>query len=1644
VGLCLERGVEMLVGMLGIIKAGGAYVPLDPEYPGERLRYMVRDAEMGMVVSEEKLRGRWEEGGVRIVSVDGGEKEKIGEGSGENPKEETSGENAAYVIYTSGSSGQPKGVVVSRGNVSNFLAGMDEVLGGSEPGAWLAVTSMCFDISVLELLWTLTHGDRIVLHHGLGAGKAGEVDWKGKDVQCTPTYAEGMVEEWRGVRGGGGGEKKWKMRKMLVGGEELGEELARELEERVEEGLYNMYGPTETTVWSCVEKVEKGKEGKVGIGKPIRNTKVYVLDERMKAVPVGVVGELYIGGAGVARGYWKRAEQTAGRFVPDPYCGGKRGGGGGGKGGGGRKEGGGRLYRTGDAVRWREEGVLEYVGRMDEQVKIRGYRIEPGEIEAALREMEEIREAVVVAREDVGEGVGKRLVGYVVGEKGKEVPGTRELRRRLQGKLPEYMIPGVVVELEEMPQTPNGKLDRRGLPKPGAERVEEEEGYEEPRSELEEILCGMWEELLGVERVGRRDNFFELGGHSLLATQLMAKLRSTFGVDPGLRALFENPTIAYLASVLNRVKNPTPMRTEGLSASDRSRPLPLSFAQQRLWFANQFEPNSVIYNLPVAVRLSGVLDLEALHKSLDELVRRHEILRTRFGVVDHVPVQIITEYDPSALRRGRKHLDLCHLGAQARESELQRQIEEESTRPFDLERGPLIRASVFLLAEDEHILLITLHHIVTDAWSMDILIREVIALYDAFTSGRGDSLRELPIQYGDYAVWQRERLEPGVLDQQLDYWKKHLAELTTVSLPLSRPRPAGPSYSAAEIPIAFPQTLVMSLRTMQRQEGLSLFMLLLASFQLLLARYSNQVDVSTGTDVANRGQSEVEPLVGFFVNQIVLRAHVPSCLTVRELLQQVRGRCLDAYANQDISFERLVEELNPDRTSSAQPLFNTKFLLRHLPRNKEQVSTNKLKITPYRIARTKIDVDLLVNVFESPDGITGTCAYSADVFDAKTVESMLRHWQTLMEQMTLHPDKAVFELSTLSDAEMRELLADSTPSQGAIGTDQLLPELFEEQAGKKPNNTAIEAGKEQVTYAQLNARSSRLARYLVDCGVRPEVRVGIYISPTVDMMVALLGTLKAGAAYVPIDTAYPLDRSLLMLEDAQPAIILTERKLADHLPAGLAQIVCLDDSQNMRNPPGENRPVQIDGQNAAYVMYTSGSTGKPNGVVVTHRGLVNYLLCSSEAYGTNETSTALVHSSVSFDLTVTSMFLPLIRGGKIILPDEEERKMQGRPDRRGSDVTLLKMTPSHLTWFSPELRGGRSWSASETVVIGGEALFYEQLQAWREGSTKVRLFNEYGPTEAVVGCCVYEVKSDDPMKGPVPIGTPIANTNLYVTDLSGNLAPKGVVGELCIGGLGLARGYLNHPDITAERFIPHPFSHLGGERLYRSGDLARWRVDGELEYMGRIDDQIKVRGYRIEVGEVESRLRSQAGVQDAAVIAQADQSNQMRLIAYLVNKKEAGPLDLNDVKGELRKMLPEYMLPTEYVELDYLPLTANGKVDRKRLPKLDGAREKRRPYEGPTTPMEELVCSIWSRALSIERVGLDDDFFEIGGHSLLATQIVLELQKALHVDLSLRDLFESRTPRQLARVSGEMLLKEVEGLSEEEAVQLVSQRRTDQ
>jgi len=1174
--------------------------------------------------------------------------------------------------------------------------------------------------------------------------------------------------------------------------------------------------------------------------------------------------------------------------------------------------------------------------------------------------------------------------------------------------------------------------------------VEEEEGYEEPRSELEEILCGMWEELLGVERVGRRDNFFELGGHSLLATQLMAKLRSTFGVDPGLRALFENPTIAYLASVLNRVKNPTPMRTEGLSASDRSRPLPLSFAQQRLWFANQFEPNSVIYNLPVAVRLSGVLDLEALHKSLDELVRRHEILRTRFGVVDHVPVQIITEYDPSALRRGRKHLDLCHLGAQARESELQRQIEEESTRPFDLERGPLIRASVFLLAEDEHILLITLHHIVTDAWSMDILIREVIALYDAFTSGRGDSLRELPIQYGDYAVWQRERLEPGVLDQQLDYWKKHLAELTTVSLPLSRPRPAGPSYSAAEIPIAFPQTLVMSLRTMQRQEGLSLFMLLLASFQLLLARYSNQVDVSTGTDVANRGQSEVEPLVGFFVNQIVLRAHVPSCLTVRELLQQVRGRCLDAYANQDISFERLVEELNPDRTSSAQPLFNTKFLLRHLPRNKEQVSTNKLKITPYRIARTKIDVDLLVNVFESPDGITGTCAYSADVFDAKTVESMLRHWQTLMEQMTLHPDKAVFELSTLSDAEMRELLADSTPSQGAIGTDQLLPELFEEQAGKKPNNTAIEAGKEQVTYAQLNARSSRLARYLVDCGVRPEVRVGIYISPTVDMMVALLGTLKAGAAYVPIDTAYPLDRSLLMLEDAQPAIILTERKLADHLPAGLAQIVCLDDSQNMRNPPGENRPVQIDGQNAAYVMYTSGSTGKPNGVVVTHRGLVNYLLCSSEAYGTNETSTALVHSSVSFDLTVTSMFLPLIRGGKIILPDEEERKMQGRPDRRGSDVTLLKMTPSHLTWFSPELRGGRSWSASETVVIGGEALFYEQLQAWREGSTKVRLFNEYGPTEAVVGCCVYEVKSDDPMKGPVPIGTPIANTNLYVTDLSGNLAPKGVVGELCIGGLGLARGYLNHPDITAERFIPHPFSHLGGERLYRSGDLARWRVDGELEYMGRIDDQIKVRGYRIEVGEVESRLRSQAGVQDAAVIAQADQSNQMRLIAYLVNKKEAGPLDLNDVKGELRKMLPEYMLPTEYVELDYLPLTANGKVDRKRLPKLDGAREKRRPYEGPTTPMEELVCSIWSRALSIERVGLDDDFFEIGGHSLLATQIVLELQKALHVDLSLRDLFESRTPRQLARVSGEMLLKEVEGLSEEEAVQLVSQRRTDQ
>src|SRR5579871_5268686 len=1037
VGLCVERGPEMVVGILGIIKAGGVYVPLDPEYPEERLRYMVRDGEMRMVVTEEKQRGRWGErgeGGERMVVVDGEERKRIGEQSGENPEVETGGENAVYVIYTSGSSGQPKGVVVSHGNVSNFLSAMDELMGESEPGAWLALTSMCFDISVVELLWTLTHGDRIVLHPGLRAqaiGKklpisskkrralefslfffaaddkdspqtkyrllldavrfadqngfcavwtperhfhsfgglypnpsvtgaavaaitrrveiragsvvlplhdplrvaeewsvvdnlsggrvaisfasgwnandfvlspdhfydrknrmlqgidnvralwrggalsrtngsnervmveifpkpvqaelpvwltaAGSVDTfriagemganvlthllgqdlkelaekiacyrlaytqaghpgrgkvavmlhtfvcrdqetsrsivreplcryleqsidllrsfgraldidlesaalskadlnavvqhafdryystsglmgdpifceemleriveadideaacmidfgippeqvfeslsllttvKGKfskvqgdevvlpdvpmDVQCTPSYAQGMVEEWKEA-----GEQKWKMRKMLVGGEACGEELAEELLERVEEGLYNMYGPTETTVWSCVEKVEKRRRGKVGIGKPVRKTQVYVLDKRMELVPVGVVGELYIGGAGVARGYWKRAEETAERFVPDPFAGERRTG-------GERREerreerrGGGRLYRTGDAVKWRGDGVLEYVGRLDQQVKIRGYRIEPGEIEAALREMEEIREAVVVAREDVGVGGGKRLVGYVVGEKGKEMPGAGEMRRRLQEKLPEYMIPGMMVEVEEMPVTPNGKLDRGRLPLPGREREggEREGGrYEEPASELEEILCGIWGELLGVERVGRQDNFFTLGGHSLLATQLMAQLRRTFGVDPGLRALFENPTIASLAAAMNHVKSSTPPRISGLRPADRNRLLPLSFAQQRLWLANQLQPNNAIYNLPVAVRLSGMLDMEALHRSLDEVVRRHEVLRTRFGLVNHVPVQIITEHDPAALRRIWKHVDLCHLEGKSCENELQ-------------------------------------------------------------------------------------------------------------------------------------------------------------------------------------------------------------------------------------------------------------------------------------------------------------------------------------------------------------------------------------------------------------------------------------------------------------------------------------------------------------------------------------------------------------------------------------------------------------------------------------------------------------------------------------------------------------------------------------------------------------------------------------------------------------------------------------------------------------------------------------------------------------------------------------------------------------------------------------------------------------
>jgi amino acid adenylation domain-containing protein len=1440
-GIFMERSPEMLVALLGVLKAGGAYVPLDSAYPLDRLQFMASDSAFRLLLTQQDLPSQLQLEEVSVIQVNSEWQEFAGEDVADLPGRATS-ENAAYVIYTSGSSGKPKGVVASHRGIYNQLLWLMSEFPLNTCDRVVQKTSISFDAAVAEILLPLVTGARLVLAN---PGGEQDVNYLIKLIQeekitfadLPPVLLRAMLEHGEI---GGCSSLKW----VLCGGEVLPPEIVEQLGRTSEAYLYNLYGPTETTVQSTFYRCCRAdSQRSVPIGRPIANTQIYLMGNQMELMPKGVVGELYIGGDGVARGYLGRPDLTAERFLPDSYS--------------GRL--GARLYHTGDLARWTEDGDLEFASRTDSQIKIRGFRIETGEIESALHGHPRVKQAAVVATED--ELKEKRLIAYIVKADGQPV-NISELRADVKSKLPEYMVPSQFVFIDQLPLTSSGKLNRRLLPAPQWQG----ETYRAPRNPTEEMLCEIFSEVLSVERVGIEDDFFALGGHSLLATRLVSRIRAALGVELPLRKLFDSPAVVELAALLQK----TERSFAPLIPQPRPARLPLSYAQQRLWFIDQMEGTSTEYNMPEALRLRGKLDLNALEHAVRAMVKRHESLRTHFAEVDGEPVQVIAP----ELNIDIPVEDLTIFDGASRQAYIAAAMRQEWEAPFNLSRGPVLRLKLFKLGEQEHVLIRTFHHIVSDGWSQGVFTREFGVLYGAFREGRNGPLPPLSIQYADFTLWQRRWLNDNVLARHLAYWKEQLAGIPVeLVLPKDRPRQARQTFAARRIHAALSLEQTVALRRLGHQNHATLYMTLLSAFAVLLHRYSGQDDIIIGSPIANRQEAQLEQLIGFFVNSLVIRARVNPEITFQELLAQVRVTTLDAYAHQDLPFERLVAELSPQRTLNVTPIYQVAFAFQNAPMEMQQLKD--LEIELLRTDELRVRFDLELHAFEAQGILQLQWIYNKDLFDCWRVEQLARNYVRLLDALASSPDIPVLEISILDAEERRVLLEDfNGPLHHVL--ESPLPVGFARQAMQMPEAVAVLCGLQRLTYRELDERANQLACFLQKRGAGPEKVIGICVQRSVEMVVALVAVLKAGAAYVPLDPGYPVERLKYLAKDSALTFVLT---MTGQLP--LVSQICTEavllDHEEWIDESVSQPELEISPRYLAYVIYTSGSTGRPKGVMVSHHNLLHSTVARSHVYK-GSVGRFLLLPSFAFDSSVAGLFWTLNQGGALHLPEEDKhRDVYAIVEQIHEDkITHLLCLPS-LYLQIMEAGGREKLESLRTVIVAGESCPPELVRFHEEMLPGTDLHNEYGPTEGTVWSTVYCHHRGDRCDR-VPIGSPIPNTRIYILDKYMELLPVGVPGELFIGGDGLARGYLNRAELTAEKFVPDPFSPVHGERLYRTGDLGSRRPDGQIDFLGRNDYQIKIRGHRIELGEIEAALKNHERVQDALVKV-GDQEN---LLGYVV------------------------------------------------------------------------------------------------------------------------------------------------------------------
>ncbi|PWW60408.1 non-ribosomal peptide synthetase [Actinokineospora spheciospongiae] len=1593
VAVVLPRSADLVVALLAVLRAGATWLPIDPDHPAERVRFVLADARPAVVLTTSDSAAANHP--PAILLDDPATRRALGEGTA-LPARAVEADQAAYVLHTSGSTGTPKGVVVSQANLVNLLLGMARRWGLGPDDRFLAVTTTGFDISLLELLLPLVVGARVVVCPGAAlltpALLAEQLDSGGiTAVQATPTLLGPLVAAHPGSLAGV---------RVLVGGEALPAALADRLA-ACAAGVTNVYGPTETTIWSTCAEVVPGRSAPP-IGLPLPNTRAHVLDAALRPCPPGAVGELHLGGAGVARGYLGRPALTAERFVADPFG-----------------PPGSRLYRTGDLVRRRPDGELEFLGRSDDQLKVRGFRVEPGEVEAALAGHPDVARVVVGAAPDrYGD---PRLVAHLVPAPGR-VPDPSALRAHARTLLPDHLVPAAFVVLDALPTTPNGKLDRAALP--AARPVAAAGPSRGPREPREELLCALFAEVLGVARVGIDDDFFALGGHSLLATRLVGRIRGAFDADLDVRALFEAPTVARLAPAVGAA-GAGPART-GPRRAPRPERVPLSFAQRRLWFLDQYEGAGSEYHVHGVLRLSGPLDREALRAALTDVVQRHESLRTVFPVEDGEPHQHVL---PTAV--GCPDLSIVDTEAAA----LPAALAEHLAAPFDLASGPVLRTTLFALGPREHVLLLVVHHIAADGWSMTPLGNDLSRAYGARCAGAPPQWAPLPVQYADHALWQRAELssEDGRAGAALEFWTGRLSGLPDeLALPRDHPRPARPGRGGARTPLWLDERLHRLLAGLARENRASLFMVLHAALAALLTRLGAGTDIPVGTPVAGRADDALDDLVGLFVNTLVLRVDTGGDPTFRELLARARAADLDAYAHQDVPFERLVEALNPARSTARHPLFQVMLALQPAAPPAPRLTGLRVVVDDVDSATAKFDLLVTLTERHAPDGtpagVAGFLEHSTDLFDPDTAHRLADRLVRVLRAVAAEPDLPISRVDVLGRAERRQVLLEWNDTGRATGA-ATLPELFDAAVARHPDVPAVVAGgagEVVLTHAELHARANRLAHLLLARGAGPERLVGLALPRSPDLVVALLAVLKAGAAYLPLDPEYPVERTASTLADAAPLVVLATRGTADRLPATAGVPVLVLDAEDVVDDLARQRadapgtadlPAPLSPANPAYVIYTSGSTGRPKGVVFPAGALVNLITWQLAAVPVWPGKRTALFAATGFDASAQEVASALAGAKTLVVPDTETRRnavelVRWLDRHRVNELFAPAVVLEALCDAAAEL--GRDPGALTDVMQAGEALsvrgevreFYRRHPEWT-------LRNWYGPTEThvVTAHALTGGAADWPVR--VGIGGPIDNTGCHVLDDRLRPVPVGVPGELYLGGAQVARGYLGRPGLTAQRFVAAPFGPPG-ERVYRTGDLVRWRADGTLDFLGRVDHQVKIRGFRVEPGEVEAALAGHPDVAQAAVLAvpvTRGGAVEQRLVGYVVPRAGTTPTAAA-LRGHLADRLPDYLVPAAFVRLAALPTTPSGKVDRTALPAPDLTPDG--SGRGPRTPREAVLCELFAEVLGVARVGVDDGFFDLGGHSLLATRLVSRVRAVLGVELAVRAVFEAPTAALLA------------------------------